>query len=104
MQVAAGDPHRLLNDAEAALRSAVERMCLKLKLPAKASEYLQAIRETMHRSVGPHGLTVSQMLYFDRAKSRPDLVPKFFENEICDFLIRNCQTPRRKARQIARNA
>jgi hypothetical protein len=31
-------------------------------------------------------------------------VPGFFENEVRDFLIRNYQTPRRKAGQIARNA
>jgi len=103
LQAAASDPHRL-DCAEAALKSAVERMCLKFKLRGKAAEYLQAIKATMNRSVGRHGLTVCQRLYLEPIKSQPDPVPEFFENEICDYLIRNHQTPRRKARQIARNA
>jgi hypothetical protein len=90
--------------AEAALESAVKRMCLKLKLPAQVAEYLQTIKATMNRSVGRHGLTVLQMLCLEPTKNQPELVPEFFQNEIGDFLTRNYQTPRRKARQIARNA
>jgi len=103
LQAAASDPRRL-DCAEAALKSAVERMCLKLKLRGKAAEYLQAIKATMNRSVGPHAPTVSQRLHFEPIKSKPDPMPEFFESEVRDFLIRNHQTPRRKARQIARNA
>ena len=103
MQAAASDPRRL-DCAETALKSSVERMCLKLKLRGEAAEYLQAIKATMNRSVGPHAPTVSQRLHFEPIKSKPDPMPEFFESEVRDFLIRNHQTPRRKARQIARNA
>ena len=103
MQAAASDPRRL-DCAEAALKSAVERMCLKLKLRDEAAEYLQAIKATMNRWVGPHALTVSQRLHLEPIKSQPDLMPEFFESEVRDFLIRNHQIRRRKARQIARNA
>ena len=93
-----------LDRAESALESAVKRMCLKLKLRGEATEYLHAIRATMNRPVGRHGLTVCQRLYLEPIKSRPEPVPEFFENEVRNYLIRNHQTPRRKARQIARNA
>ena len=79
-------------------------MCLKLKLRDEAAEYLQAIKATMNRWVGPHALTVSQRLHLEPIKSQPDLMPEFFESEVRDFLIRNHQIRRRKARQIARNA
>ena len=79
-------------------------MCLKLKLRGEAAEYLQAIKATMNRSVGCHGLTVLQRLYLEPIKSQPDPVPEGFENEVRNYLIRNHQTARRKARQIARNA
>jgi len=104
LQAAAFDPHRL-DCAEAALKSAVEQTCLKLNSSAKAGECLQAIKATMSHSVGRRGLNVIQMLYeLERVKSQPHVVPELFENEICDFLIRNYQTPKRKARQIASNA
>ena len=106
MQAGASDPRRTCDRAEAALRSAVERMCLKLNLSTKAAEFLQAIKATMNRPVGCHGHNVIQRLYeLEQAKVPPSCSPpEFFEREICDFLIRNYQTPRRKARQIARNA
>ena len=103
MQAGASDLHPL-DRAEAALESAVKRMCLKLKLPAEAAEYLQAIKATMNRSVGRHGPTVLQRLYLERAGSHRDAAPEFFENGIRDFLICKHQTSIRKTRQIARNA
>jgi hypothetical protein len=104
LQAGASDPRHTLDRADASLESAVERTCLKLKLPAKPAEYLRAIKATMNRSVGRHGLTVFQLLYLDRDKYQPGLVPEFFENEICEFLNRNYQTPRRKGLEVARNA
>ena len=93
-----------LDRAESALESAVKRMCLKLKLRGEATEYLHAIRATMNRPVGRHGLTVCQRLYLEPIKRKSDPMPEFFENEVRDYLIRKHQTPRRRAHQIARNA
>jgi hypothetical protein len=79
-------------------------MCLKLKLRGEAAEYLHAIKATINRPVGRHELTVFQMLCLECAKCQSGPAPEFFENDVRDYLIRNHQTPRRKARQIARNA
>jgi hypothetical protein len=112
LQAAASRPDCEFDRAEAALERAVKRMCLKLKLPAELAECLQTIKATMYRATGYQGFTVLQMLYeLERVKSLSDFVPEFFknvpevfENEIRDFLLRNCKTPSRKARQIARSA
>jgi hypothetical protein len=105
------DGPRLIEACEADLKGAVERMCVKMRVPRNPAEILQKIKETMRLELEPCGpleprLTVFQALY-ERKRIEDQqgdaAFPDNFESEIFDSLHRN-KTSRRKARQIARGA
>jgi hypothetical protein len=100
-----------LADAEIALSEAIHKMRQKMRIERSAAEMLSDIKEAMHATVPPHGMTVIQTLChrerdkafkLEFATGFPEVMSRG-QKEIGVFL-KDRDTPARKKRQFAANA